>query len=239
MGNRRKISNKFNTDFDLSIFKSVLQRYWLVFPILMLLAGITGFIYLRYTKPKYESIAVIQRSSQDEGKRILDIDNFENENNLSEDVELLRSKFLLEKALRNLNLNVSYYSEGEILTEEKYLFSSYHITLKELRDSSLIGRPIDVKNEGNTVSLSFQSNSGQQMIPVVLGEDIDNEFFALSFKISKPELFKRTSSENRLYFTFNDYKQLTDKLHPQLNVFALNVEARTIQISFQSNYKPH
>lgn len=235
MGNRRKISNKFNTDFDLSIFKSVLQRYWLVFPILMLLAGITGFIYLRYTKPKYESIAVIQRSSQDEGKRILDIDNFENENNLSEDVELLRSKFLLEKALRNLNLNVSYYSEGEILTEEKYLFSSYHITLKELRDSSLIGRPIDVKNEGNTVSLSFQSNSGQQMIPVVLGEDIDNEFFALSFKISKPELFKRTSSENRLYFTFNDYKQLTDKLHPQLNVFALNVEARTIQISFQSN----
>lgn len=111
----------------------VIRKYWPVFPVLFLLAFASGFLYLRYTKPLYSSNAIIQRSSQDEGKRILDIDNFEKEGSLSEDVELLRSTFLLEKAIRNLDLNTSYFSEGEILTEEKYLMSSYHITLLELK----------------------------------------------------------------------------------------------------------
>lgn len=45
----------------------------------------------------------------------------------------------------------------------------------------------------------------------------------------------RRSSENNLYFTFNDYKILTSSLHPSLNVYALNEEARTIEVKFASN----
>ena len=110
-----------NKDFDPDILWVVIRKHWLIFPLLFIIAFSSGYLYLRYTKPVYSSNAIIQRSSQDEGKRILDIESFESEGSLSEDVELLKSPFLLEKALRNLNLNISYYSEGEILTEEKYL----------------------------------------------------------------------------------------------------------------------
>ena len=115
------IPNRFaiNKEFDADIIWVVLRKHWLVYPLLILIALSSGYLYLRYTKPVYASNAVIQRSSQDEGKRILDIESFENEGLLSEDVELLKSTFLLEKALRNLNLNISYFSEGDILTEEE------------------------------------------------------------------------------------------------------------------------
>ncbi|MCH2234874.1 MAG: polysaccharide biosynthesis tyrosine autokinase [Crocinitomicaceae bacterium] len=237
MTDKPKISrnSRFNTEFDSAVLWSVLKRQWFIIPILLMTGIVAGFLYLRYTKPKYESSAVIQRSSQDEGKRILDIENFQNENNLSEDIELLKSEFLLEKALRNLNLEISYYSEGEILTEEKYLFSSYHVTLRTLKDSSLIGQRINLLNEGGNLSFSFFKNGNEVKLPVVPNEAINNEFFDLSLKISKEDVFQKSSTENELYFVFNDYKQLTAKMHPALSVYALNPEARTIKISYQSN----
>jgi tyrosine-protein kinase Etk/Wzc len=156
-GNSVKKVSSLNKDFDADIVLAVLKRNWLIVPIMFALALTLSFIYLRYTKPLYQSSAVIQRSSQDEGKRVLDIEGFEQENKLSEDVELLKSTFLLEKALKNLNLTVSYFSEGDILTEEKYLYSPYHVTLLELKDSSLIGKQIHVVQNGESINLTFDS----------------------------------------------------------------------------------
>ena len=225
----------FNKEFDTTLMATVLRRNIFV-PIIMLVLGLTiSFIYLRYTKPVYESNAVIQRSSQDEGKRILDIEGFENENDLSADVELLKSTYLLEKSLRNLNLEISYFAEGEILTEERYLSSSYHITILELKDSSLVGVPIWVKNKGENIDLTFEKAGENKTITVQPDTPINNEYFNMIFKINDEALFKTNSSSNKLYFVFNDYKTLTNAMHPRLEVFALNPEAKTIQISFRSN----
>lgn len=224
-----------NKEFDLGLVSTVLRRNVFVPVILLALGGSIGFLYLRYTKPVYESAAVIQRSSQDEGKRILDIDGFDYENDLSEDVELLKSTFLLEKALRNLNLEISYFAEGDILTEEKYLLSSYHITLLELKDSSLMGVPFFVINMNDHVEISFTKNGQELSIPVPVDEPIDNEYFNLIFKVNNLQQFEENSRKNKLFFTFNDYSSLTTSLHPKLQVYALNPEAKTIQISFKSN----
>ena len=224
-----------NKEFDLDILWIVIRKYWLVFPILLTLAIASAFLYLRYTKPLYSSNAIIQRSSQDEGKRILDIDNFEKEGSLSEDVELLRSTFLLEKALRNLNLNISYFSEGEILTEEKYLMSSYHVTLLELKDSSLIGQPMNVSQSGEGLKLNFEKDG--QLIDFQLNpkEVLSTDYFDLIFKINDEQRFEESVNENRLYFVFNNYSNLTRKLHPNLSVYILNAEAKTIKVNFESN----
>lgn len=233
--NKSKRISSLNKDFDIDIVLAVLKRNWLVVPVILVLALTFSFLYLRYTKPLYQSSAVIQRSSHDEGKRILEIEGFEEENKLSEDVELLRSTFLLEKALRNLNLNVSYFSEGDILTEEKYRFSPYHVTLLELRDSSLIGKHILVNKINDQIELSFDHLGKTEKVTFYPGEKIENNFFALIFKINDQELFERNLSENNLYFVFNDYRSLTRSLHPSLNVYALNEEARTIEVKFSSN----
>jgi len=215
---------------------AVLKRNWLILPVLILLAITMSYLYLRYTKPLYQSKAVIQRSSQDEGKRILDIEGFEQENKLSEDVELLKSPFLLEEALRNLNLNVSYFAEGDILTEEKYLFSPYHITLLELKDSSLIGVPIHVASASpEKIIFNFIHQGKNESVEILKDIPVENDLFKLIFKINNEDEFSKSLSENDLYFVFNDYSVLTTNLHSSLNVYALNEDARTIEVSFASN----
>ena len=227
--------SRLNTELDVNLVTTVLKRNFLVPVILLVISLSVSFIYLRYTKPIYQSTAIIQRSSQDEGKRILDIESFEQENMLSEDVELLRSTFLLERALKNLNLEVSYFSEGDILTEEKYLLSSYHITILELKDSSLIGKQIFVENSGEQIKLKFSSVDGDQTVDVTPNSVVSNDYFDLIFKVSNEDRFRTSSKENSLYFVFNNYSTLTTQLHPHLEVFALNPEAKTIQVSFKSN----
>lgn len=229
-----KISS-LNNEFDIDIVKSVFFKNWYVIPFIIIIGLTSSYIYLRYTKPLYESSAIIQRTSKDEGKRILEIDNFEQDSKLSEDVELLRSTFLLEKAIKNLNLNISYFSEGEILTEEKYLQSPYHITCFGLKDSTLLGKPIYVRSNLANIEIVFNHQGSEHVIPVQSSEVVDNEFFNLAFKINDQPRFNSDVAENKLYFVFNDFQSLTNRLHKDLNVFVVNPDAKTIQINFKSN----
>lgn len=232
-----KSQQKFaiNKEFDPEILWIVLKKNWFIFPLLIFIALLSGYVYLRYTKPIYSSNAVIQRTSKDEGKRVLDIEGFENESNLSQDVELLRSTFLLEKALKNLNLTISYYSEGEILTEEKYLMSSYHITLLALKDSSIVGTRMNIDEKGDGYQLSFEKRGKHFEYDIIPDQELNTDFFDLIFKIDKEKQFLSSVQENELYFVLNNYKTLTDRLHPDLQVYVLNNEAKTIEIKFESN----
>ena len=92
---------------------------------------------------------VIQLSDKDNAKDVLNIENINSRNNqLSSIVELLRSELLFNRAVKSLSLNVSLYSRGKVLTEEKYLKSSFYIQPYELKDSSLINQEITVTFKG-------------------------------------------------------------------------------------------
>jgi len=235
--NLRKINtiSSLNKEFDFDIVKSIFKSNWYIIPIVILIGLSTGYTYLRYTKPVYQSSAIIQRTSKDEGKRILAIDNFEQESKLSEDVELLRSTFLLEKALRNLNLKISYYSEGKILTEEKYLHSSYHVTFLELKDSSLVGKRIYVRNNNQQLELVINKSKNEIVYNISKDGIIDNDQFNLIFKINNDKWFWDAVDANKLYFIFNDYKGMTNLLHRDLSVYVVNGEAKTVHVGFKSN----
>ena len=232
--NENEVSS-FNREIDIDILKTVFRKNW-VWLLLFIIIGIGGaFIYLRYTKPVYESKAIIQRSLKDEGQRILEFKDFSTENNLSADVELLRSPFLLEKVLMNLNLKISYFSEGEVLTEEKFKQSPYHLIFYELKDSSLVNVPIYVIEQENGLHLSFQVNQNQILIPVQHDLLVDNEYFKFVFKINDPDKFAVDLDKDDLYFKINNYKALTNELIQSLIVNIENAEANTIKISFRSN----
>ncbi len=58
-----------------------------------------AYIYLRYTKPTFESSMILQLGDKDNAKDILDIENINSrDNELSSVVELLRSELLFERA---------------------------------------------------------------------------------------------------------------------------------------------
>lgn len=234
MSNQGIIINK---TYDPLILKTVLKRYWWWAAILVIAFGALAYTYLRYTKPTFESSMVLQIGDKDSAKDVLDIENINTKDNqISGMVELLRSELLFERALNKLNLSVSLYTRGQILTEEKYLSSAFNVQPYALMDSALINQEIAVKSLGNSrVLLSYVKNGRLVSLRGKINERLANKDFDVVVKVSDANSFEKVSRENEQFFTFNGREQLSNRLIQDLAVEAIDPDAKTISISFRGH----
>lgn len=224
-----------NKELDTTILSTVFKRAWFWIPLMMVFFISLGFIYLRYTKPVYESSMVIQVTAEDQGADVLDLKNVNTKASISREIELLRSEFIFEKALRSLDLNISHYAEGEFLVEKRYHQSNFNVTAYDLKDSSLCHRRIFVSPVGENVSVSYSLHGKTFKYNVSPGERLKTDHFDVVFKVNNWDAFLKDAEKNKLYFEFNDIQTLASRLVGNLVVTPLDVEARTIQIVYKSN----
>jgi len=114
------------SDFDLKaeIFKYLAFWKWLLFG--LLLGGLIAFLYNRYTIPKYltQASLMILKDSESNiasalpsgGGSILSL----NDNSLENQIVALKSKRLVSKVVDELDHNISYFIEGNVITIEAY-----------------------------------------------------------------------------------------------------------------------
>ncbi|WP_424493666.1 GumC family protein [Salinimicrobium sp. GXAS 041] len=124
-----EFSEKEESTFDLKaeIYKYLTYWKWLLLG--SLLGLLIAFLYNRYTIPAYETVASMMILNEDKsvasalpsgGASILAVD----ESNLQNQIENLRSKRLISGVVDELDLNISYYNEGKVITVEAYENSS-------------------------------------------------------------------------------------------------------------------
>lgn len=225
-----------NKEFDFTIVKSVLKKWWYVLALSLAVFWLLSFIYLRYTKPIYESFSIIQISSEDQGADVLDIKDPTARNSISREIELLRSEFILSRAVRKLNVNIGHFAEGEFLIEEKYYNSTFNVTPYLLKDSSLCQKRINLKaTEEKRVKLSYSFKGNTYDYITNPGDRLETPHFKIAIKINDWDAFKVESDKNQLYFEFNDLDFITRKYLNQLSVKPIDVQARTIEVAFKSN----
>ena len=220
-------------DYDGAVLKTVLKRRWWI-PILCIVTCFFGaFIYLRYTKPVYQSSILIQLEDKDNAKKLLDLENINSDaSDLNSDVELLRSQLLFERALESMGVNISFYHKGNILTDEKYLSSVFNVQPFHLFDSSLVNVPVYVKFEGNGVQLAYSVGNKNYMTQGKLREHIKNQHFDIVVNMLDKESLLQNAFDDELYFTFNSVETLSSRLLSNLNVQIVDPTAKTINISF-------
>jgi len=226
-----------NKDFDAVILKTILKRYW-IWPVLFVgLFFFLAYTYLRYTKPVYESSLVLQLDNQDNAKEILQIENINSkiDNDIPAQIELMRSQLLFEQAVKKINYHVSLYSKGSVLTEEKYKSSTFYVQPFELKDSSLINVPIDVRFENGKVRLSYLLNGRNHSFFTPLNIRLSTPHFDLLINAESPAEFEKESEENTLYFIFNSVQSYAARYLPALQVYPLDPQAKTIQVLVQTN----
>lgn len=225
-----------NKDYDPAILQTVIKRYWWWPVLFVALFSTMAYFYLRYTKPTYESSLVFQLDNEDNAKEVFDIENINTRNSdMSSEIELMRSQFMFEKAIQKINYNVSHYSKGQVLTEEKYNSSSFNIQPYALKDSSLINNPIYVLFDGNDVSLNYQHYGRNYSIKGKLNSHFVNEHFDLIVKTNDPNQFKEDAGQNELFFIFNSIESFASRFLPSLQVSPIDPVAKTIQVTFRSN----
>ncbi|MEL4455474.1 GumC family protein [Lutimonas vermicola] len=111
-------------------FKQVLEKYashykWFIFSVLFF--GIVTFITVRTLTPKFYISASILIKEIEEGKSISDLSSFEDlglfgseDRTLENEIQILKSRNLMQNVVRELKLNVLYFIEDSPYDKEQY-----------------------------------------------------------------------------------------------------------------------
>ena len=155
--NQRKLI--VNKDYNPLILGEILRKHWFAPILFIVFFSTVAFFYLRYTKPIFQSKAVIQIVEEDRVKEVLGKDAFTDresaDGGLSKYIELLKSEFIFEKAVERLSLYTSVYSEGKLLTKDLYRSNLVSVEPVKLLDSTLCGVHFDIKEKKGKLEISY------------------------------------------------------------------------------------
>ncbi len=226
-----------NKEFNAIILNNVLRKHWYKPVVLVVFGIITAFIYLRYTEQTYESSSIIQLVEEDKVKDVLgDKGIVQASTDLSKEIEFLRSDVLFDAVLKQLNMNVSLFSEGKLLTKDLYGNAPFSIVIYSLYDSSFCGKRIDLSIENkNNILLTYSHNGKIFKTKGTLNNIIKTNHFQLSIKSNNAKEVYDVIQSNTLYFKFNNQKILRDEMKSGLKIEQLDPNAKTIKISFSNN----
>src|SRR5438105_8221599 len=111
-----------NENFDAKLFLSIVRKkaYWVV--ILLVVSLCFAYIYLRYTPPLYQATSTIKLGLVNNATAIISANPFTDQtgSQMAGDIELIKSKIIVERALSKIPLSIGYYAHGVVLVNELY-----------------------------------------------------------------------------------------------------------------------
>src|ERR1035437_3994756 len=109
--------------------------YWPLFLLLLLISMSGAWIYLRYKVPVYMSTATILIKDDKKGADSKDImealDIFGSKKTVENEVEVLKSKTLMQEVVKNLHLYAPLIVEGRVTSQSAYVLSPIVIEAKD------------------------------------------------------------------------------------------------------------
>jgi tyrosine-protein kinase Etk/Wzc len=101
--------------------------HWKWFVLSALLCLVLAFLYLRYTTPSYEASTSVLVKDEKKGGMLSELSAFSDlglgggsVNNVDNEIEILKSRTLVESTVKKLNLNVNLLVEGNVVDRDIY-----------------------------------------------------------------------------------------------------------------------
>ncbi len=171
--------NQEESNFDLKaeIYKYLTHWKWLVLG--LLLGGLVAYLYNRYTIPEYRSEASLMIVKDKDknvmsalpsgGASLLSLD----EAGLDNQIETLKSKSLVQNVIDELDQNISYYIEGNVITVEAYKNSP--VLINFITPDSIVNEASEsfyiTPESSNTYKLKIENSDYSELYK--LGDTID------------------------------------------------------------------
>lgn len=253
-----QIDPKEDIEFLKRFFSRVLS-YWHYIILFVLAMLLIAFVYNKFATPVYAvSASVLVQEPEDANKSVTDIlygtkGSNGTSSNLENESILLKTLTLIEETLRELEMNVTYYTKSNFGKTELYADNPIKITID---DASLIiphGATIKCKikdkqfyslvaeNEGamnNFMSLVGQTEPevpfsfGDRLLPfgkfVVVG--------GFRFKVDLNGLQENVENiDEEINFVIHDYESLAKRYQEKINIEAFSTESSILRISIEEN----
>ncbi|WP_179353571.1 GumC family protein [Winogradskyella vidalii] len=101
--------------------------YWKTILFCVIIALFLGYTYLRYATYEYNASATIKIRDEKQSNKLPSIEEISSDglfsngtDKIKDEIETLRSRTLIENVIKQLNLNVRYFTEGSIIEREIY-----------------------------------------------------------------------------------------------------------------------
>lgn len=147
-------------EFNLKEFIFKYLRYWPLLAACILIALTIAFIKVRYTTPIYSvKGSLFINKDENKGGNTGDLENmflFSNSLNLKNELEILKSKPLVSRVVKNLGLQVSYYNKGNVRSSNVYGASPLQLEIVSLKDSTT---PFTLDIEASEKGFRFPNSS--------------------------------------------------------------------------------
>jgi len=149
-------------------------RFLPLFVISVALALLVAFLYLRYATLVYQSAGTLvirdEKTAGGSNDKLEDLLTSDGKKNIQNEIEILQSRPLMERVVKALNLNFTYYAIGNIKELNIYKSSPFIIEIFKLTDSaSAFTLNINFENDQ-----TFRINNESQMIS--FGRVFENEY---------------------------------------------------------------
>ena len=217
---------------DFNKFRVTIRHNLFWIALIFILTNLAAILYVRYTKDLYESESEIKLDVKQDATElgIREITQDKNINLISGEIETIQSKLFLNNVIDSLNLNVSYYSIGQLLNYELYKSSPFTVSFVSL-SPTLHNTPFYVDQK---TSSEYELRIGEK------GESVTGTFNKpLTVKgcilILSLKPFAEFQKGIDYSFVYNSRESLLEYLKNNLTVEPLNFNAKTIKVAFKDN----
>jgi len=127
------------TGFNFPLFVSkYIIRYWILYVISLMIAWVAGYYYFNYyATPVYSATtSVIIKEAKSKGDAtdlIQDLGTFASDQNLQNEIQILRSRNILTKTIKALDFDVSYTLKEDAKKRELYKDCPFEIIIDSLK----------------------------------------------------------------------------------------------------------
>jgi len=223
-------------DIRNTLGKIIKYWYWVVFLLLVSLA--TAFLFLRKSTLYYGATTSILIKPQQNAIKDALSKSFMGTSVSNEDVynemEILKSRGLLAETIRRMDLGVSYYIKGRLRTGELYQGIPFAVVDAKALDPALSNTPFNIHIiNAEKYTLSIEGGDVSYSKTHAFGEPVVHEKFSFIIN-SKPEQIRSITKPGEINYQFriNDPGFLIDKYKEALtltkaqeaSVITLNIE---------------
>ncbi len=188
-----------------------LKKRWYYPAACILLATLLAIRFLFLATPLYQANASIKIDDAQSGltntNLYKDFDVFKINNKIPTEVEVLKSRYLFEKALDKLDFNVEYYRVGNFKTMEVYHDLPIQVAYT-IKDSAFYSRTYQLEfRGGNQFRLIHGTGENMKVIDGKFGEEIYDSKLNLVVKKDDSFLKRKPHSLDNGNFQFSIYSR--------------------------------
>lgn len=224
------MEEEFGFDDQIVIKNLILKylQYWKLFVICTFITVLSMTIYLRYTKNIYSIESKIKILDDSKGLNLpSDALGFLSKSkvNLENEIEVIKSKKLLEPVVEDLNLNTKYFHQGKFINNELW---NIPIIIKVLENKNLqsFAFNIEITNQGYKIKTELQSIDLKGKYATAT---INNHKIQI---IPNPD-YDKASSEKEFYVTISPTANSVNILAKKIKVEVVGEDSDILAISIE------